>query len=276
MGITAAQVNELRQQTGSGLMDCKKALTEANGDIEAAIDILRKKGQKVSALRAGKAASEGAVVAQVNDAGNFGVVVKLSSETDFVAKNEEFQALINKIADLAMAEKPADLEALKTLPLGGLTVGEAVTELVGKINENIQLTEYDSLSGDTVVAYNHAGNRIGVLTALNKAANDELLALAKDVSMQIAAMSPVAVDESGVDQSIIDREMKLGKEKALAEGKPENIVEKIAEGTVKKFLKENTLLAQQFVKDSSKNVDQVLKGFDKELTVIDFKRVALG
>lgn len=273
--ITASQVNELRQQTGAGLMDCKKALTEANGDIEAAIDILRKKGQKVSALRAGKAATEGAAVALTNSDNTFGVVVKLSSETDFVAKNEEFINLVNGIAEKALAENPADLEALLALPYGDSNIGQTVIELVGKINENIQLTDFEKVSAESVVAYNHAGNRIGVLVGFNKA-GEAVEAIGKDVAMQIAAMNPVAVDEHGVDKTTIERELALGKEKALAEGKPENIIEKIAQGTLQKFFKENTLLAQQFVKDGSKSVQQVLKEVDKELTATEFKRVSLG
>lgn len=276
MGITASEVNALRQQTGAGLMDCKKALTEANGDMEAAIDILRKKGQKVSAMRAGKAANEGAAVAITSDDNTKGVVVKLSSETDFVAKNEEFVELVNGIAQLALDKQPADVEALKALPYEGVTVGEKVTELVGKINENIQLTDFESLNAATVVAYNHAGNKIGVLVGLNKPATDAILEAGRDVAMQIAAMSPVALNADGVDQAIVDRELALGREKALAEGKPENIVDKIAQGTVQKYFKENTLLAQQFVKDNSKTVEQFVKSIDKDLAITDFKRVALG
>lgn len=276
MGITASEVNALSQQTGAGLMDCKKALTEANGDMEAAIDILRKKGQKVSAMRAGKAANEGAAVAITSDDNTKGVVVKLSSETDFVAKNEEFVELVNGIAQLALDKQPADVEALKALPYEGVTVGEKVTELVGKINENIQLTDFESLNAATVVAYNHAGNKIGVLVGLNKPATDAILEAGRDVAMQIAAMSPVALNADGVDQAIVDRELALGREKALAEGKPENIVDKIAQGTVQKYFKENTLLAQQFVKDNSKTVEQFVKSIDKDLAITDFKRVALG
>lgn len=276
MGVTASEVNELRQKTGAGLMDCKKALTEANGDMEAAIDILRKKGQKVSALRAGKAASEGAVIALTNADNTTGVVIKLSSETDFVAKNEEFVAFANNIAKIALDKQPADLEALKALNFeGSLTIGEKVTELVGKINENIQLTDYEVVTGAGVVAYNHAGNKIGVLVELNQN-GEKVLAVGKDVAMQIAAMSPVAVDASGVDAATIEREIAIGREKALAEGKPENIVDKIAQGNLQKFYKENTLLAQQFVKDGSKTVEQALKDVNKELTVKVFKRVALG
>lgn len=276
MAITASQVNELRQQTGAGLMDCKKALTEANGDIEAAIDILRKKGQKVSAMRAGKAANEGAVVAITSADNTHGVVVKLSSETDFVAKNEEFVNFAADVANEALTNSPADLDALNALPYAGLTIGEKVTEMVGKINENIQLAEYETLTANTVVAYIHAGNKIGVLVGLNQPTTDAIASIGRDIAMQIAAMSPVALDADSVDQATQDRELALGREKALAEGKPENIVDKIAEGTLKKFLKENTLLNQPFVKDNSKTVAQVLKDVDKDLTVTAFKRVALG
>ncbi len=277
MGVTASEVNELRQKTGAGLMDCKKALTEANGDLEAAIDILRKKGQKVSALRAGKAASEGAVVAVTTADGKTGVVIKLSSETDFVSKNEEFVSFANKIAQLAIENQPADLEALKALPYeGSLTLGEKVLDMVGKINENIQITDYEKVTGAGVVAYNHAGNKIGVLVELSLPATAEAAAIGKDVAMQIAAMSPVSVDASSVDPSVIERELAIGRDKALAEGKPENMVDKIAQGNLQKFYKENTLLAQQFVKDGSKTVEQALKAVNKDLSVKNFKRVALG
>lgn len=276
MGVTASEVNELRQKTGAGLMDCKKALTESNGDIEAAIDILRKKGQKVSALRAGKAASEGAAVAVTSADNTKGIVIKLSSETDFVAKNEEFVKFANDIAQLAIENLPADLEALKALPYAGLTIGEKVTEMVGKINENIQLTDYEQVSAAGVVAYNHAGNKIGVLVALSLPADEAVAAIGRDVAMQIAAMSPVSVDSSTVDPAVVERELAIGREKALAEGKPENMVDKIAQGNLQKFYKENTLLAQQFVKDGSKTVEQALKAVNKDLTVTSFKRVALG
>lgn len=275
MGITAAQVNELRKKTGSGLMDCKKALTETDGDIEAAIDLLRKKGQKVSALRAGRDATEGAIIALVNDAKDFGVSIHLSSETDFVAKNEDFVSLAEKIATLALDKRPENLESLLALDIEGLSVKERVIELVGKINEKIELVNYASLSAELVVPYIHAGGKIGVLVGVSKN-SEKAEEVAKDIAMQIAAMNPIAVDQSGVDQATIDREMALGKEKALAEGKPENIVEKIAEGTVTKFLKENTLLEQKFVKDNSKSVSQVLKETEGGLEVKGFTRLALG
>jgi elongation factor Ts len=276
MGVTASEVNELRQKTGAGLMDCKKALTESNGDIEAAIDILRKKGQKVSALRAGKAASEGAAVALTTADGKTGIVIKLSSETDFVSKNEAFVKFANDIAKLAIDNQPADLEALKALPYEGLTIGEKVIEMVGKINENIQLTDYEKVTAPGVVAYNHAGNKIGVLVALSLPTDEAVASVGRDVAMQIAAMSPVSVDATSVDPTVIERELAIGREKALAEGKPENMVDKIAQGNLQKFYKENTLLAQQFVKDGSKTVDQALKAVNKDLAVTSFKRVALG
>ncbi|MEX0811969.1 MAG: translation elongation factor Ts [Chitinophagales bacterium] len=275
MGISAAQVNELRKMTGAGLMDCKKALTEAEGNIDNAVDLLRKKGQKVSALRAGRAATEGVIVALVNDNKDFGVAIHLSSETDFVAKNDDFVALADKAAKLALEKRPENLEALLNLELDGLKLSEKVIELVGKINEKIELSNYVTLSADAVVPYIHAGNKIGVLVGLNKS-GEKAAAVGRDIAMQIAAMNPIALDQDGVEQSVIDREMDLGKEKALAEGKPENIVEKIAEGTVKKFLKENTLLNQQFVKDSSKTVAQVLKETEDGLKIVSFRRLALG
>ncbi|MEX2590818.1 MAG: translation elongation factor Ts [Chitinophagales bacterium] len=275
MGISAAQVNELRKMTGAGLMDCKKALTEAEGNIDNAVDLLRKKGQKVSALRAGRAATEGVIVALVNDNKDFGVAIHLSSETDFVAKNDDFVALADKAAKLALEKRPDNLEALLNLELDGLKLSEKVIELVGKINEKIELSNYVTLSADAVVPYIHAGNKIGVLVGLNKS-SEKAAAVGRDIAMQIAAMNPIALDQDGVEQSVIDREMALGKEKALAEGKPENILEKIAEGTVKKFLKENTLLNQQFVKDSSKTVAQVLKETEDGLKIVSFRRLALG
>ncbi|MDX2002298.1 MAG: translation elongation factor Ts [Chitinophagales bacterium] len=276
MGVTASEVNELRLKTGAGLMDCKKALTETSGDMEAAIDLLRKKGAKVSAMRAGKEAPEGVVIAKTSADKKNGVVIKLSSETDFVAKNADFVSFANQIADLAIENLPADLEALKALPLDGTTVGEKVTELVGKINENISLTNYEKLEGEAIVAYNHMGNKIGVLVKLTKPANEAIESIGRDVAMQVAAMAPVAVDRSKVDSTILERELEIGKDQARAEGKPENMVEKIAQGKLERFFKDNTLVAQQFVKDASKTVEQVLKDVDKELAVVDFKRVALG
>jgi elongation factor Ts len=248
MSITAAEVNELRQITGAGLMDCKQALTETNGDIDAAVDYLRKKGQKVSAKRADREANEGAVIAVTNSEGTRGAVIHLTSETDFVAKNEDFVAFARSIAELALDQNPADLEGLLALDMGGASVGDKVTDQVAKIGEKIEVKSYESLEGNGVVAYIHAGNKIGVLVSLNKSVSGDAEQVSRDAAMQIAAMSPVAVNRDGVDQDTIDRE----------------------------FFKENTLVDQVSVKDSSKTVGQTLSDIDGELEVVDFKRVAIG
>ncbi len=276
--ISAQDVNKLRQMTGAGMMDCKKALTEANGDFEKAIEILRKKGQKVSASRMDKEAREGSVFVKVSDDNREAVLIALNCETDFVAKNEEFQNLGKLIAETAFKHKPGDKESLLALPAGNLTVQEKIIELVGKIGEKIEISEYVYLTGEPVVAYIHAGAKLGVLVSLKSAngVSDSVLAAGKDVGMQVAAMNPVAVDENSVDKALIDKEMEIAKAQVLAEGKPENMVEKIAQGKVNKFLKENTLLAQAFVKDNSKTVGQYLNEVSKGLTVSAFKRVAIG
>ena len=274
--ITAAQVNELRNLTGAGLMDCKKALTEANGNIQAAIDFLRKKGAKVAELRAGRAAAEGVVIAKTSADNKKGVAVYLSCESDFVGKNEGFVKFATDIADLALEKSPATLEALLELDLHGSTVRAQVQEKVSAIGELINVTAYESVEGESVVAYNHMGNKIGVLVALNKGLNDAITAVGKDVAMQIAAMNPLAVDASGVAADVIEREKSIAREKAVAAGKPENILDKIAEGAGNTFIKENTLLTQPFVKDGSKTVAQVLGGAESGLTVTAFKRVEKG
>ncbi len=274
--ITAAQVNELRNLTGAGLMDCKKALTEANGNIQAAIDFLRKKGAKVAELRAGRAAAEGVVIAKTSADNKKGVAVYLSCESDFVGKNEGFVKFATDIADLALEKSPATLEALLELDLNGSTVRAQVQEKVSAIGELINVTAYESVEGESVVAYNHMGNKIGVLVALNKGLNDAITAVGKDVAMQIAAMNPLAVDASGVAADVIEREKSIAREKAVAAGKPENILDKIAEGAGNTFIKENTLLTQPFVKDGSKTVAQVLGGAESGLTVTAFKRVEKG
>ena len=276
MTITAAQVNELRNLTGAGLMDCKKALTEANGDVQAAIDYLRKKGAKVAELRAGRAAAEGVVIAKTTADNKRGVAIYLSCESDFVAKNEGFVTFANEIAELALTQAPANLEALLELSLNGSSVKAQVQEKVSAIGELINVSAYEAIEGEGVVAYNHMGNKIGVLVALNKALNDAVTTVGKDVAMQIAAMNPVAVDASGVPAEAIEREKAIAKEKALAAGKPANILDKIAEGAGQTFIKENTLLTQPFVKDGSKTVAQVLGAAESGLTVTAFKRVERG
>jgi len=276
MAVTAAQVNELRNLTGAGLMDCKKALTEANGDIQAAIDFLRKKGAKVAELRAGRAAAEGVVIAKTSADNKKGVAVYLSCETDFVGKNEEFIKLATAIADAALAAGSTTTEEVLALDLGGTTVKDAVQEKVSAIGELISVSAFAGVEGEGVVAYNHMGNKIGVLVAVNKPLNDAVTAVAKDVAMQIAAMNPVAVDASGVSAELLEREKAVAREKAAAAGKPENILDKIAEGAANTYIKENTLLTQAFVKDGSKTVAQVLGGAESGLTVTAFKRIEKG
>lgn len=276
MTITAAQVNELRNLTGAGLMDCKKALTEAGGDVQKAIDFLRKKGAKVAELRAGRAAAEGVVVAKTSADAKKGVAVYLSCETDFVAKNEEFVKLANAIADAALAAGSKTVEDVLELSLGTAKVKDALQEKVSAIGELINVSAYASLEGESIVAYNHMGNKIGVLVALNKPLSENVAIVGKDVAMQIAAMNPLAVDAAGVAPEILEREKGIAREKAAASGKPENILDKIAESAVNSYLKENTLLTQPFVKDASKTVAQVLGAAESGLTVIAFKRVERG
>ncbi|MFN8316150.1 MAG: translation elongation factor Ts [Chitinophagales bacterium] len=276
MQITAAQVNELRTMTGSGLMDCKKALTESNGDIQAAFDYLRKKGAKIAELRAGRETTEGCIVAVTTADAKLGVIAYVSCETDFVSKNEEFRAFATSVANAALAAGASTKEEVLELTLDGTKIADKLQEKVSAIGELIQLAAYEKLTGETVVAYNHAGNKIGVLVALNNPKSDVNVEAGKDVAMQVAAMNPLAVDASGVAQEVVDREVAIAKEKAVAAGKPANILDKIAEGAANTFLKENTLLTQPFVKDGSKNVTQFLAEAEKGLTVTAFKRIALG
>jgi elongation factor Ts len=275
MSISAADVNKLRQMTGAGMMDCKKALTETNGDFDAAVDFLRTKGAKISANRADRDAKEGAIIAKISADGKLGVIVQLSCETDFVAKNEDFVAFTHKLAEIAIANNAASIDALKALPMDGLTVADKIIEQVGKIGEKIDVVKYEIVSGENVVPYIHAGNKLSVLVSLNLAPNDANFIVGKDVAMQIAALNPVAVDKDGVDQTIIDREIAIGMDQARAEGKAEAMLEKIAQGKLGKFYKENTLLNQEFLKDNSKTVAQMLDATEKGLTVNSFKRISL-
>jgi elongation factor Ts len=277
--ISASDVNKLRQQTGAGMMDCKKALTETNGDFEAAIDFLRKKGAKVAASRQDRESNEGVVIARTSADGKRGVIIELNCETDFVAKNAEFIAFANAIANEAVEQNPADVEALNKLSIdvenSRITIGEATIDKTGKIGEKIGVSKYEVIEGEKVVAYIHGNYRLGVLVALtaNVAGVEEA---GKDVAMQIAAMNPVAVDKDGVDATTVQRELEIAKEQIRAEGKPEEMVEKISIGKLNKFYKDSTLLNQEFVKDPSKSVAQFLSTVDKGLTVTSFKRVALG
>jgi elongation factor Ts len=274
--ISAQDVNKLRTMTGAGMMDCKKALTEADGDFEKAIEILRKKGQKVSASRSDREAKEGSVFVKVSDDKKEAILIALNCETDFVGKNEEFQSLGKLIVETAFTQKPASKEALLNLKAGNLTVNEKITELVGKIGEKIEVSEFIHMKGEAVIPYIHAGSKLGVLVSLKGVNGKDVTEAGKDVGMQIAAMNPVAVDEKSVDRSTIDKELEIAKAQIIAEGKPENMVEKIAQGKLQKFFKENTLLAQPFVKDNGKTVAQYLDSISKGLTVAEFKRVAIG
>lgn len=274
MKITAQQVNELRKRTGAGMMDCKKALVESEGDMDKAIDILRKKGQKIAAKRADRAADEGVVLAKVSDDKTFAATIMINCETDFVAKNNDFIAFVQSVLDLAINNKVENADELKSLKMDGGTVEENITNQSGVIGEKIQLGAYGVVESPSVFAYVHPGNRIATIAGLNQAG--DFAQTGKDVVMQIAAMSPVALDKDDVPQSVIDHEIEIGKDQARQEGKPEAILEKIAIGKLNKFFKESTLLNQAFIKDSKQTVGQYLKATDKELTVTAFKRLALG
>jgi len=280
MSITAKEVNELRQLTGSGMMDCKKALVEANGDIQAAIDYLRKKGAKVAELRAGRESNEGAVIALTSADGKEGVVVRITCETDFVAKNEAFVAFTRSIAEHALAHKFDSSEALLASTLEGSTVHELILGKVSSIGEMITLGTYARMTGEDIVAYIHGNNRMGVLVALNQAKSEKIDAIGKDVAMQIAAMNPVAIDENSVSTEVVEREKAIIVEQMKLdpkmEGKSDEMLGKIADGKMGAFFKENTLLNQAFVKDTSKSVGQVLKETSAGLTVTEFRRVTLG
>jgi elongation factor Ts len=275
MNITAADVNKLRQITGAGMMDCKKALTEAEGDFDAAIDLLRKKGQKVAANRGDRDATEGVILAKLTDGGKTGVMIALNCETDFVAKNADFVAVASNILESALASKPASIDDLKALNYTGteLTIGDKIVEEIGKIGEKIELSHYSVVSAEQVYAYNHPGNKLAAVVGFNKTTPDDM---AKDVAMQVAAMAPVSVDESSVPEDVKQKEIEIGKEQAINEGKPAEMAEKIAMGRLNKFFKESTLLNQEFIKDSKLSVSQYLKTADKDLTVTEFKRCALA
>lgn len=275
MTITAADINKLRQMTGAGMMDCKKALTEAEGDFEKAIDELRKKGQKVAANRSDRDAKEGLVVAATTSDNTRGTVLVVNCETDFVAKNEEFGKFVNTILNIAITKNPKSADELKTLAYdNNITIADKLIEQTGVIGEKIELSKYEVIDAPFVIAYNHPGNRLANIVGFNVA--DVSAEVAKDVAMQVAAMAPVAVDKADVDAETIQREIEVGKEQARAEGKPEDMLEKIAQGKLIKFYKESTLLNQEFIKDNKKTIAQYMDGAKKGLTVTGFKRLALS
>ncbi|TVR69843.1 MAG: elongation factor Ts [Marinilabiliales bacterium] len=271
--ISASDVKKLREMTGAGMMDCKKALGEADGDFEKAAEIIRKKGIAVASKRADREATEGAVLARVTGDGTRGAIVVLNSETDFVAKNEGFVELASSILDLALEKNPANLEELKGLEMNGTSVSDVILQQVGIIGEKIDISYYGKLEASMVVAYIHPGNKLATLVGLNKKAG---IQVGRDVAMQVAAMNPVSVDKDDIPQEVIDKEIEIGKEQARQEGKPEELLERIAMGKLNKFYKESTLLNQDFTKDNKKTVKQYLQEFDKELTVTGFLRYGLG
>jgi elongation factor Ts len=272
--INAADVAKLRRTTLAGMMDCKKALEEAEGNFEKAIEIIRKKGQAVANKRADKEASEGVVLSKVSADGKRGAMIVLNSETDFVAKNADFLALANKILDVALLKNPADLEALSASPVDGIKIGDKVVEYIGIIGEKLALSYFEKIEAAHVQAYIHPGNRLATLVGFTKAGLD--VQVYKDIAMQIAAMNPVAIDKNDVPENIIAQEIEIGKEQARRDGKPEEMLEKIAQGKLSKFFKESTLLNQDFVKDNKMTIRQYLESASKDLTVSAFKRFTLN
>ncbi len=276
MAITASDVNKLRQQTGAGMMDCKNALVESNGDFEAAVDILRKKGQKVAAKRGENEAKEGLVIADTTDGGKTGYVLRLNCETDFVAKNDSFREFVDSLLKVAMANKATSIDALKGMKFNDrLTVDEKITEQVGVVGEKLDLSGYEVLKAEQVVAYNHPGNQLATLVALNKA-SDSAEDAGKQVAMQVAAMNPLSLSKDGIDKETIARELEVGKDLAIQEGKPAEMAEKIAYGRLNKFFKENTLLSQEFIRDNKVSFEEFVASAESGLAVTDYKRLAMS
>ena len=273
MKITASDVNKLRQSTGAGMMDCKKALEESNGDFEKAVEILRKKGQKVAANRADRESSEGVVIAKVSSDNSYGVIISVNCETDFVAKNQDYIDLANELAEHALNYK--DLESFLDSDFNNMKVSEKLLEQTGIIGEKIELGAFKYLSAAFVGSYIHAGNKIASLTGLSENF-DNAAEVAKNVSMQIAAMNPIALNEDGVSKEIVEKEIEIAKDQLRQEGKPEEMLENIAKGKMKKFFKENTLINQQYIKDSKQTITDYIKSEQKGLDIKGFARVSLG
>ncbi len=274
--ITAAEINKLRQMTGAGMMDCRKALTENNGDFDASIDWLRKKGQKVAALRGDREAKEGVVLAKTTADNKTGITLCVSSETDFVSKNAEFIAFAQSIMDAAIDSNVKSADELSEVHINGAKISDLINDKLASIGEKIGVSKFERIDAEFVSSYIHGANRMGVLVGLNKA----LPEVGKDIAMQIAAMNPVAVDSSSVSAEVIEREkaiiFDLIKNDPKMVGKPDEMISKIGEGKLNAFFKESTLLAQAFVKDGGMSVGDYIKSKDSELKVISFKRVALG
>ena len=270
--ISAADVNKLRKATGAGMMDCKKALVEAEGDFNTAVEVLRKKGQKVAANRADRDSSEGAVIARVNDDATVGVIVSLNCETDFVAKNESYVTLSNQLADVALAHD--SLDSFLAADFNGMSVADKLTEQTGVIGEKIEIGGFERLEGAFIGSYIHAGNKIATLTSLS-AVVDGAAEAAKNVAMQAAAMNPIALNEEGVDAATVEKEIEIAKDQLRQEGKPEAMLDNIAKGKLKRFFKDNTLVNQAYIKDGKQSVSDYVKSVDAELTITGFKRVAL-
>jgi len=276
MNITAADVNKLRQMSGAGMMDCKKALQETEGDFDKAIDYLRKKGQKVAGKRADRDANQGFVIAKTSDDQTFGAVIMVNCETDFVGKTEEFIQFSKNLLDLGVANRFHSVDELMPMSIGSTTVVQKLDELLGKTGEKIQIAHFEVVEAPVVFAYNHFGNRLATVIGMSKKDAKNVAEIGHELAMQVAAMSPVAVDKENVAREVIDREIEIGKDQARQEGKPEDMLEKIAQGKLGKFFREMTLLNQDFIKDSKKTVRQYIADNDKDLAVTDFKRLQLG
>lgn len=275
MAITAADVNKLRTMTGVGMMDCKNALVEADGDFDKAVDILRKKGQKVAAKRADREANEGYVYSGTNNDNTFATIVMINCESDFVGKNEEFVEFVKSVSKLSIDNKITSQEELLKAKLNDLTVDEHLTQFTGKIGEKIEMPHYASIEANYVTNYNHNGNRLASVVGFNKK-TDNIEAVAHDIAMQIAAMNPVAITPEDVDQAFVQKELEIARDLSRQEGKPEEMVERIAQGRLNKFFKESTLMNQEFIKESKKTVAQYLSEVDKDLVCTTFKRLQLG
>jgi elongation factor Ts len=274
--ISASDVNKLRQQTGAGMMDCKNALVEAEGDFEKAIEILRKKGQKVASKRSDMEASEGVVLAKTTADGKFGVLLAFNCETDFVAKNADFVQYVHNLADLALRYKPESTDKFKSMPFNNvITVSDSILEKIGVIGEKMYIARLEFIGAPKTFAYVHPGNRLAALVGISESGFEKADEVGKDLSMQIAAMSPIAIDKDDVPAEVVEKELEIARELALKEGKPEKMLDQIAKGRLNKFFTESTLLNQEFFKDTKKTVRQYLQESHKGLTVTAFKRFTL-